>query len=357
MSGIGALDLSSQSRIGDGKSVAFRFDDRHVLYAKLRPYLNKVALPTSPGRSSTELVPLRPVDGVDREYLAHVLRRPETVQYVMASVTGARMPRTDMSVLMAMPIPLPPLEEQRRIVYILNRAASIRRLRDQANAILRALIPALFIKMFGDPAENPMGWQRATIDDLFVVRGGKRLPKGSRYSDHPTAHRYVRAADIEPDEVLDHDARYITPDLHAGIARYVIDPTDTIITIAGKIGVAAPADVSLAGANLTENAARLCPRPNAGINNKYLSSLLNSQFVQRQIAVRTGQVTIGKLALERIRTIEILVPPIGRQMQFAELRSAVRSSMKLASDAAAVAEALQSAISSRLLGVGDDADH
>lgn len=37
--------LDEGSRVGDGKSNTFRFDQRHVLYGKLRPYLNKVALP------------------------------------------------------------------------------------------------------------------------------------------------------------------------------------------------------------------------------------------------------------------------------------------------------------------------
>ena len=53
-------------------------------------------------------------------------------------------------------IPLPPLAEQRRIVGILNRAARIERLRARAEERLREFIPALFVKMFGDPVENPM---------------------------------------------------------------------------------------------------------------------------------------------------------------------------------------------------------
>jgi type I restriction enzyme, S subunit len=55
-------------------------------------------------------------------------------------------------------VPLPPLVEQRRIVDILDRAASIRSLRRQAQETARQIVPALFNKMFGDPDENPMGW-------------------------------------------------------------------------------------------------------------------------------------------------------------------------------------------------------
>ena len=63
-------------------------------------------------------------------------------------------------------IPLPPLEEQRRIVAILNRAARIERLRRRAAERLREFVSALFVKMFGDPVENPMGWEVRPLADL-----------------------------------------------------------------------------------------------------------------------------------------------------------------------------------------------
>ena len=56
----GIINFDNGSRVGSQKSTTFRFDKRHVLYAKLRPYLNKVATPEFSGRCSTELVPLLP---------------------------------------------------------------------------------------------------------------------------------------------------------------------------------------------------------------------------------------------------------------------------------------------------------
>jgi type I restriction enzyme S subunit len=93
----------------------------------------------------------------------------------MAKNTGARMPRADMSVLLDMPIPLPPLEEQRRIVGLLDRAAEIRRRADAARVKARAIIPALFIDMFGDPAINPKGWPVGKIAENCDVQGGLQV--------------------------------------------------------------------------------------------------------------------------------------------------------------------------------------
>lgn len=175
--GSGNIDFSNRTRIGNQKSTSFRFDERHILYGKLRPYLNKVAVPAFAGKCSTELVPLLSQAGVDREFLGYLLRRKETVESVMSSVTGARMPRTDMKALLSIPVPLPPFSEQRRIVDILNQAAKIERLRKQAEERLQEFIPALFIRMFGDPVENPMGWKKARVRDLGTVDSGAGFPK------------------------------------------------------------------------------------------------------------------------------------------------------------------------------------
>jgi hypothetical protein len=100
----------------EGKSVTFRFDARHVLYGKLRPYLNKVALPDFEGRCTTELIPLLPRSRVSREFLAWLLRRPQTVKAAMREKTGARMPRANMRHLFSLTVSIPDsIEEQRRM--------------------------------------------------------------------------------------------------------------------------------------------------------------------------------------------------------------------------------------------------
>ena len=145
--GTGILNLDAGSRVGNRKSTAFLFDERHVLYAKLRPYLNKVAIPEFAGCCSTELVPLLPKEGVDRDFLAHLLRRSETVDFVMSSVTGARMPRTDMKTLMSMQAPFPQLDEQRRIANVLNRVARIQRMHLQAAEAASSLSASLMARL------------------------------------------------------------------------------------------------------------------------------------------------------------------------------------------------------------------
>jgi len=111
---------------------SFRFDHRHVLYGKLRPYLNKVALPNFEGKCSTEIIPLLPKEEVEKAYLAYFLRSPHVVEQITAKTAGARMPRADMDFVLGLEIPLLSIEDQRRLADILSRAESIVRLRREA---------------------------------------------------------------------------------------------------------------------------------------------------------------------------------------------------------------------------------
>ena len=171
--GTGVLNLDAGSRAGNRKSPAFLFDERHVLYAKLRPYLNKVATPEFTGCCSTQFVPLLPREGIDRDFLAHLLRRNATVDFVVKSMTGTRMPAADVKMLMSMQIPFPQLDEQRRIANVLNRSARIEHLTAEAARRVRELAPILFIEMFGDPAANPMAWPVRSFSDLVEDRTKK----------------------------------------------------------------------------------------------------------------------------------------------------------------------------------------
>ncbi|HEC5271278.1 TPA: restriction endonuclease subunit S [Salmonella enterica] len=60
-------------------------------------------------------------------------------------------------------IPSPPLEEQKRIAAILDKAADICQKREQATKLVDDFLHSIFLEMFGDPVENPKGWKKGKI--------------------------------------------------------------------------------------------------------------------------------------------------------------------------------------------------
>lgn len=159
------------------------FDNRYVLYSKLRPYLNKVLLPDEEGICTTELVPMLPNQKtLDRNYLAHYLKSREFVNWISAQTAGAKMPRVSMDVFWNHEIPLPPLEEQKRIAAILDKADAIRRKRQQAIKLADDFLRSVFLEMFGDPVTNPKGWEVRRIGDFLSVKNGYAF-KSEYFSD------------------------------------------------------------------------------------------------------------------------------------------------------------------------------
>ena len=155
--GTGKILCRHTCTVSDLGSAKCSFDERHVLYSKLRPYLNKVVLPTDRGVGTSELLPLFPDPlRMDREFLAFYLRSPNFVDFAVANSRGANLPRIAMSALWAHEVPVPPLDEQRRIVLRINecveRVDEIRTLCSRALAEARALLSSILSDVF---AENP----------------------------------------------------------------------------------------------------------------------------------------------------------------------------------------------------------
>src|SRR5699024_3406282 len=75
-------------------------------------------------------------------------------------------------------IPLPPIEKQRRIAAILDKADELRQKRQQAIEKLDQLLQATFIDMFGDPVSNPKGWEIDSLNNYGSYKNGLNFGKG-----------------------------------------------------------------------------------------------------------------------------------------------------------------------------------
>ena len=97
------------------------FDEGNVLYSKLRPYLNKVVVPNQNGYCTTELVPLRPNEKLNRQFLAYLLRSDAFVSFINEKVAGAKMPRVSMNVFREFECILPPIELQNQFAVFVEQ--------------------------------------------------------------------------------------------------------------------------------------------------------------------------------------------------------------------------------------------
>ncbi len=300
----------------EGKSTSFAFDTRHVLYGKLRPYLNKVALPEFEGRCTTELIPLLPKE-TDRNFLAWLLRRSETVSAAMQGKTGSRMPRANMGELLTLEIPVPPLDVQKRIAARLEgQMRHIEQARQAAEESLYAAweLPSVYLQDVFDKVEQkmPSSWRWVNLGeicqfkrgpfggslkkDVFVNQGYKVYEQQHAIQDNFEIGRY-----------------FITEEKYKEMEAFAVKPNDLIVSCSGTMGKIAIIPQNAEPGIINQALLKLTPLTN-NILSSYLKIYLQSEAVQKKYFRGTAGTAIQNVApVSELKQIKIPVPPIKEQ--------------------------------------------
>jgi type I restriction enzyme M protein len=243
----------------------------------------------------SSLAILTPNETILPKFLKFILLSEQFQKFAIEEKTGVAIRRIVLKNLKEIEIPLPPVEIQNQIVEELE---SYQKIIDGSRQVIENYKPTIDIAS---------SWKMIKLGDLVDVKGGKRLPKGEQFSDTPTQHPYIRVTDFKDFSIDQKNLKFITDETYKQISRYVISSDDVYISIAGTIGLIGGVPLELSGANLTENAAKLVFKTNQ-ISKDYLIYLSTTTFLQDQIKSKTHAVGVPKLALERIKTIEIPIP-------------------------------------------------
>jgi len=99
------------------------FGPQHIIYSKIRPALNKVALPSFEGLCSADAYPIKAKENVClKEFLAHVMRSDYFLKHVLAFSGRSQMPKVNREQLASFSFPVPSLDKQTEFVRIMNES-------------------------------------------------------------------------------------------------------------------------------------------------------------------------------------------------------------------------------------------
>lgn len=309
------------------------FTDGDVLFAKITPCMEngKAALADGlqggVGFGSTEFHVLRPRDGVLPEWVRHFVRRESFRKEAKRNFTGTGgQQRVPVGFLERVMMPVPSLDEQRRIVDILSRAEGILRLRRDAEKKAAELVPAIFLEMFGNPSTNPKGWPKAPLCNVASVISG--IAKGRRISPGERIEvPYMRVANVK-DGYLDLGDVKTIEIRQDELEKLRIEPGDLLMTEGGdpdKLGRAALWSGELSVCvhqnhvfKVRTNRTQLTPR--------YLRALVGSHYGKSYFA-RVAKRTTGIASINKtqLSAFLALLPPVGIQEQFDKHVQAVES--------------------------------
>ena len=206
-------------------------------------------------------------------------------------------------------IPLPPLSEQRRIVEILDQADRLRRLRAEADAKAGRILPALFIRMFGDPATNPMGWPVKTLGELGELdRGRSRHRPRNDPALLGGSYPLIQTGDIANSggRITEYTQTYS----ELGLNQSKMWPAGTLcITIAANI-----ANTGVLGFDACFPDSVVGFVPGTDTTTEYVQFLLTG--LQNVLEGAATQVAQKNINLKILRSLVVPVPPIDLQSRF-----------------------------------------
>ncbi len=249
---------------------------------------------------------------VSKQYLRHML--VGAVNEMDRHVHGATMKHINRAEFLGTKIPLPSIEEQRRIASILDAADALRTKRRQALAKLGTLTQAIFIDMFGDPANNANRWpteplgelvERGTTVTYGIVQAGDEFLGGTPY---------IRTGDIVEGQIRPEGLRHTNPEIARRFPRSRVATGEIVMSIRATVGTLARVPPELDGANLTQGTARIAPgeKTDGSYLVEYLRNPATQQWIQRQVK----GATFREITLTRLRELPVLVPPLKLQKEF-----------------------------------------
>ncbi len=222
------LNTNEALRIGSGN---YHFTTEDVLYSKIRPYLNKAALPNFEGTCSADMYPIRAKDGhYDRTFLFHLLLSEPFNKQAISFQDRTGIPKINRSQLASVLLPKPPIAEQKKIAYVLSTVQRAVEQQERSIALTTELKKALIHNLFteglrGEPQKEteigpvPESWDVVPLEEVVarnIVDGVHKTPSYIQYGIP-----FITAKDIVNNEICFDDCKYISSEEHQRLTRRV----------------------------------------------------------------------------------------------------------------------------------------
>ena len=289
-----------------------------------RPYILKID-----GCIHDGWLVLRDEDEIfDKRFLYYYLSSKATYEKFQSMAVGGVVNNLNSNMIRRVEVPIPDMTEQSNIADLLDKLKKIVDSRKKELTLLDDLIRARFVEMFGDPAINSMGWPEALIgDNCFVTKLA-----GFEYTQYINYKKsgdvvMVKAQNVKNGKLNRKDLSFISKEVSDSLPRSQLVSGDVVMTYVGaNIGDVAVIDDEYEY-HLAPNVAKI--RPDASVYDSiyfmYMLMLLNSYIIKN--SADTAKAALG---MDRIRKLNVFIPPIEIQRQFSKfIRQVDKSKVKV----------------------------
>jgi type I restriction enzyme, S subunit len=268
------------------------------------------------GRSVAALRPKPEV--LDQFYLHYYLHG--TVEKLRSGSLGSAQTVISKNMLAELPIPLPPLEEQKRIVAVLDQAfAALDRARAHAEANLadaEEVFPSLLDEVFARE-DWPEVELQVLVDENCSLSYGIVQPGNDVENGLPI----VRPVDLDRDEIGLEGLKRINPHRATSYSRTQLDGTELLLCVRGTTGTISLASDEVSGANVTRGIVPI--RFNGQMHRLFGFYQFRSRRLQRQIAAKTYGAALMQINIRDVKKLRLRCPPMSEQIAAVERMAGV----------------------------------
>ena len=220
---------------------------------------------------------------------------------------------------------LPPLDEQKRIVALLDQAfAALDRAGANAEANLadtEALFDAWLTSVFHD---HPRSWQTEKLRSLCSkITVGHVGPMVERYTEHGIP--FLRSQNIRPFEISLDNVKLINADFHGELAKSALMPGDVAIVRTGYPGTAAVIPETLPVSNCAD---LVIARPKPSIAPGFLVMFLNSTLGKQMVAAKAVGAAQKHFNVGAAKDVDFSFPRITEQERLVRQARGLRAQVK-----------------------------
>ena len=299
-----------------------KYSKDDILLSNIRPYLKKIWFSDREGGCSNDVLVIHNKKSkmVLSEYLYYVLQQDMFFDYMMSTAKGLKMPRGDKSKMMDYIIPIPSLEEQRKIIV------EFKSIDQQISAIdleiteLSEDVKSKFVEMFGDPQYNPKNWNTEQLRNLSV--GGLTYGSGASAVKYNGLIRYIRITDINEKGYLNHDV--VSPSIFEN--QYLLHDGDILFARSGATVGKAFIYKEKYGKSIYAGYLIRCIPDRSKILPDFLYGFLNTDYYYSFILqTNTGSRTTAQpnINANKYGNLSVIVPPLYLQQEFCSYVQAI----------------------------------
>jgi len=320
------------------------FKNNDVLLAKITPCFENgksgvvTNLVNGIGFGSTEFIVFRPGEKVLPEWIYYCISNNKFLNAGKNNMTGsAGQQRISQKFIKDYKIPIPSVEEQKKIAKTLDTVAKIIKLRKKQLVELDNLIKSTFYDMFGDPGINPRGYAVVPMDKIIDYIGdigsngaNATVSANLKMTDKEDYALMVRTLNFTSNN-FKNNIKFVSKEVYNFFKKSQIFGGELIFNKIGSAGINFIMPYLNRPVSLGLN--QIMVRTNEKVNIMYLHTLLNTDHGKHQINRRIQGAVTKSITKGAIKEMPILLPMIKLQNQFAEIITKVEEQKALVQEA------------------------